>query len=163
MMNGMKIIHFPLYIAIVMSGSCHDGQAPLSTSERNILKDSIHIVLENYYSDIRKHGLMAEFSYLDTSSDFFWVPPGFTQSISYDSVSALLKKNAPLFSSVVNTWAKLDIQPLRRDFVVYTGRLHSFMVDTTGKETSFNLVETGLLVRRKDGWKLLCGQTGTGD
>jgi hypothetical protein len=33
------------------------------------------------------------------------------------------------------------------------------MKDTSGKTNAFILVETGLVIRRADGWKLLSGQT----
>jgi hypothetical protein len=33
------------------------------------------------------------------------------------------------------------------------------MSDTSGKTSSFSLIESGVLIKREDGWKLLSGQT----
>lgn len=132
---------------------------PLTENERtNIIKD-VQITLDNYYNDIRKSGLTAEFKYLDNSSDFFWVPPGYSSSISYDSVAAVLKQSASKFKFVNNTFDTLQIIPLNKELATYTGRLNSTMTDTVDKTITYSLVETGVLIKRQDGWKLLSGQT----
>lgn len=135
----------------------------MTTTEKAAIEDSIRVTLDNYYADIKKTGLTAEFKYLDHSPDFFWVPPGYSSAISYDSVATVLNQNAPLFRSVDNAWDSLRIIPLTTELATYTGRLRSTMVDASGKTSHIALVETGLLVKRKDGWKLLSGQTSVVD
>jgi hypothetical protein len=115
--------------------------------------------LDSYYNDIRKLGLTAEFKYLDNSSEFFWVPPGYSDAIAYDSVVTILKQNAPKYKSIDNSFDTLRIIPLSRELATYTGRLHSTMTDTADRIITFSLVETGILIKRPDGWKLLNGQT----
>jgi hypothetical protein len=131
----------------------------LTAEEKKILADTIRHTLHNYHSDILAHGLTAEFKYLDSSADFFWVPPGFSASISYDSVAAVLKQNAPLFKSIDNSFDTLTIIPLSKELSSYTARIRSAMTDTAGQTSVVSLLETGILIRRKDGWKLLSGQT----
>jgi hypothetical protein len=139
--------------------SCEKDHGSLTPSEKKTIIESIARILDNYYADIGREGLKAELRYLDSSNDFFWVPPGYATSISYDSVVTILTQNAPAFQSVINSWDTLRIIPINRDLATYTGRLHSTMTDTTGKVSQYNLIETGILVRRKEGWKLLSGQT----
>jgi len=115
--------------------------------------------LNNYYADIKKEGLTAEFKYLDPSSEFYWAPPGYSNPISYDDVVTALTQNAPLYSSVENKWNTLRIDPLTQDLSPYTGRIHSSITDTSGIVSNYNFIETGLMIKRKDGWKLLRGQT----
>jgi len=115
--------------------------------------------LYNYHSDIRKSGLTAEFKYLDTSKDFFWVPPGFPNAIFYDSVATIINRNSHLFKSVDNKWDTLTVIPLSNKYATYTGHMLSIMTDTSGQVSEFKLTETGVLVKRNDGWKLLSGQT----
>jgi hypothetical protein len=149
-------------IVIVFSiafASCKQDDSSLTPSEKKTIIENTTRVLDNYYADIGREGLKAELRYLDSSNDFFWVPPGYTTSISYDSVVTILTQNAPAFQSVINSWDTLRIIPINRDLATYTGRLHSTMTDTAGKVSQYNLVETGILVRRKEGWKLLSGQT----
>jgi hypothetical protein len=131
----------------------------LSETERAEIIISAKETLNNYFNDIRKEGLKAEFRYLDNSKEFFWVPPGYSSPISYDSVAAILNQNAPLFKSIDNSFDTLRIFPLSNDLTTYSGRLRSIMIDTADQVTTFIMMETGILIKRKDGWKLLSGQT----
>ncbi len=138
--------------------SCRESNS-LNENEKVIIIGEVRQTLDNYYNDIRKSGLLAEFKYLDSFSDFFWVPPGYSSSISFDSVSKVLKQNAPLFKSIDNSFDTLRIIPLTKSIASYTGLLKSTMTNTSGKAIIYSLVETGVLVKRQDGWKLLNGQT----
>jgi hypothetical protein len=131
----------------------------LTSLEEEDVINSIRQTLNNYYADIKKEGLTAEFNYLDNSPDFFWVPPGYSTAISYDSVAKILKQNAPLFRSVDNSFDTLRIIPLDKQVAIYTARIRSTITDTKGVVTIMSLVETGVLIKRNDGWKLLSGQT----
>jgi hypothetical protein len=151
-----------LISTILITGSiiaCHPHATTLSEDEKKDIVDTVKKTLDNYYMDIREYGLNAEFKYLDSSADFFWVPPGFQHSISYDSVVALIKQSAAQFSLVDNSFDTLQIIPLSKEIATYTGKLRSSMTDTSGKTSVFYLTETGTLVKRRDGWKLLSGQT----
>ena len=150
---------FQLLVFVVVSYSCHQSASPLSATQKNNISGEIKQTLAGYYSDIEKKGLLAEFKYLDSSSDFFWVPPGFTSSISFDSVAAILKKNAPLLRSVINSWNTLQIFPISEELATYSGKLHSKIIDTTGKMSETDLMESGVIIKRAGKWKLLCGQT----
>jgi hypothetical protein len=128
-------------------------------AEKKLIIDSITQTLNTYYDDIRAEGLIAEFRYLDNSAEFYWVPPGFSVAISYDSVASIIKQNAPLLKSVDNKWDTLRIDPFSHELATYTGRLHSIVTDTAGHVSETSLIETGVLIKRPDGWKLLSGQT----
>ncbi len=151
----MQKISFALILLII---SCSQPTT-LSENEKTAIIGEIRQTFNNYYGDIRKSGLTAEFKYLDSSAEFFWVPPGYGGPISYDSVVTVLRQNAPKFRIVDNTLDTLRIIPLSRELATYTGRLHSSMTDTSGKTMTFSMLETGIVIRRKDGWKLLSGQT----
>jgi len=131
----------------------------LTEKEKEELVFSIRQTLDNYYNDIRQSGLLAELNYLDSSADFFWVPPGYTQSISYDSVVSILKQNAPYYKYIDNAFDTLKIIPLTKELASYTGKLQSTITDTLNNQVTFRLIETGVLIKRADGWKLLNGQT----
>ena|SRR5688572_12549129 len=145
-------------LTLLIVVSCNSPETLTENDRIEIAKD-VKQTLNNYYNDIRKEGLKAEFRYLDNSKDFFWVPPGYSSPLSYDSVVAILNQNAPLFESIDNSFDTLSIIPLSKDLVTYTGRLNSVMIDTAEKVTTVTLIETGILIKRKDGWKLLSGQT----
>jgi hypothetical protein len=155
----MTTSHFGFVIVLLLVLSCKQPDTSPIQADKKIIADTIRQTLNNYYADIKKEGLAAEFRYLDSSSDFFWVPPGYTSSISYDSVASVLKQNMFLYKTIENSWDTLSIKALTDELASYTGRLHSIMTDTSGKTMKFTLVETGLLVKRQNGWKLLSGQT----
>ena len=147
-----------LIILLFALHSCRP-EASLTQQERQAISKAVRQTMHDYYADIRKNGSTAEFKYLDSSADFFWAPPGYSSAISYDSVAAVLKQAAPLFRSIDNQLDTLRIIPLSRELATYTARIHSTMIDTGGKESVISLIETGLFIKRRDGWKLLSGQT----
>src|SRR5688572_16314126 len=102
-------------MCVLMLSSCGSYSGTITEEEKlNITRD-VQQMLHNYYDDIRKTGLEAEFKYLDSSPDFYWVPPGFSSAISYDSVTVILKKNAGVFRSVINEFDTLYIVPISND------------------------------------------------
>jgi hypothetical protein len=131
----------------------------LTDENKKEIVETVRQTLVNYHADIRKDGFIAELTYLDDSDDFFWVPPGYAAPITYDSVRAVLKQNAPLYESVNNNWDTLMVIAISKDYATFAGRFSSVMTDTAGKITEFQLIESGLLVKRKSRWKLLSGQT----
>lgn len=133
--------------------------APLTGSERDMIRKEVTKTLHDYLADVHRLGLTAELKYLDHSSDFYWVPPGYASPISYDSVASVLRQSAPMLRSVYNTWDTLRITVHTRSHAGYTGRLHSVIIDSSGNVSENTLIETGFLIRRESGWKLLNGQT----
>jgi hypothetical protein len=157
-MQLIRILRLSSILALGALVSCRQSQ-PFTDSEKNEVERNVRQTLDRYHDDVRNSGLTAEFRYLDSSSDFFWVPPGYAQAISYDSVKVILEHNAPRYRSVSNHFNTLRIIPLTKEVATYTGRLKSVMSDTSGKTSSFSLIESGVLIKREDGWKLLSGQT----
>lgn len=138
--------------------SCNQ-QPAFTETEKQKVQVAVHNMLNEYYSDIYSSGLLAEFKYLDSSTDFFWVPPGYTQALSFDSVAAILRKNAPGLAAVENSFDTLQIIPLSADLAAYTARIRSVVRDTAGMVFTSSLIETGVVVKRANGWKLLNGHT----
>jgi len=155
-MKNVLWLYFSLFVA---SGCMDKPSETLSHPEKENITLEVGSMLSNYFSDIRKSGLNAEFAYLDSSSSFFWVPPGYSVALSYDSVASILRKRAPEFRSIDNSFEELKIIPLSREMASYTGRLRSVMTDTAGQTRTFLLVETGVVIKRGNNWKLLNGQT----
>jgi hypothetical protein len=153
----MKAQLLIIYFAVTII-SCQQSTT-LTESEKSNIISEIKLTLDNYYNDVRISGLTAEFKYLDHSKDFFWVPPGYSGALSYDEIAQAIKQNAAKYQSVDNSFDKLMIIPLTKELATYTGQLSSSVTDTSGKVTRVSLVETGLLIKRLDGWKLLSGQT----
>jgi hypothetical protein len=116
-------------------------------------------MLEDHFYAISESGLSAEFDYLDQSSDFFWVPPGFNSAISYDSVKTILELNADSFQKVQFNWETLRIVPISKDIANYTGIVGGSITDSRDSINAVHMIETGTVIRRVNGWKILCDQS----
>ena len=126
----MRINYISAVLTLLVTNACRTKQP--TAPEKQTIINNVRQTLNNYYAEIKKDGLTAEFKYLDSSTDFFWVPPGYTSPVSYDSVVAILKQNAPLYKSVINSWNKLQINPLTKELVIYTGTIHSRITEQSG-------------------------------
>ena len=138
---------------------CSNDPVTLTENEKSNIREEVRATLKMCNDDIRKNGLSAELRYLDTSEQFFWMPPGYSSAISRDSVIAAIKHNASLFKSIDQPFDTISVFPLTKDMACYTGRIHSMMTDSSGKVFESWLWETALMVKRSEGWKLLSGQT----
>jgi len=116
-------------------------------------------MLDAYHRAMERDGLMSELEYLDPSDEFFWVPPGFSSALSYDSVISILETNAPTIQSMSLQWEYLHIYPLSPEIADFTGKLHNTVVDTAGLTSKIVMLETGTLIKRTKGWQLLNGQS----
>lgn len=154
----MHLKFLMLLLLIGIAFACNERET-LTESEKEAVISEIRHTLENYYAEIREWGLAAEFTYLDSSDNFFWVPPGADMALSYDSISKILNKNASAYQSINNTWDTLAIIPFTRTHAVYTGTINSEIIDSAGSKTKAKLVETGVLIKRETGWRLISGQT----
>ena len=152
----IKLTYMLCFTAIL---SCRPELGTISVQKKASVVREIQEFFERYFDAIASDGLMAEADYLDQSEDFFWVPPGYHSSISYDSVMNVLRVSAPQFTSVKNSFDSLRINVFNEKLASYTGILQSIITDTSGNVKSIQLIETGVVIKREDGWKLLNGQT----
>lgn len=159
MMNGFLADRvFVLAGAVALVGSCAPSQEPMF--DPSSTEAEVRIMFDQYASALRTHGLLHELPYLDTSAAFFWVPPGYSGAIGLDSIRTILERNAPALKRIDPHWSNLRIEPLNDSLAAYTGQLESVTVGLNNDTMRTSLLETGLVVKRADGWKLLCGQTG---
>jgi hypothetical protein len=100
----------------------------------------------------------AEFEYL-TIYQIFLRSSRLSTGISFDSIAVRLNANAPFFQPVENSFDSLKIISLTKTLAIYTAQLRPVPADTSENTSSLRLVETGIVFKRKDGWKLLSGQT----
>lgn len=145
------------YVALFLIIVSCNQPASLSEDQRKAIIAETTKMLDNYCEDVKKEGLMAEFKYLDDSEDFFWIPPGYKSAISYDSVAVVLKENASM--KIDKRYDSLHIIPLNKEIASFSAIVRFPVADSTGKTSDFSLIESGVLIKRKDGWKFLNGQT----
>lgn len=138
---------------------CSNRSDGTESFNKETVSAEVKSMLNSYHQDIKDGGLTAEFKYLDSSSDFFWVPPGYSTVLTYDSVRTILENNSKAFSSIEFHWDTLQIFPLSNEIASYTGIVGGVMTDTAGLKTQTRIIESGVVIKRDDGWKLLCGQS----
>ncbi|MDA0194546.1 MAG: nuclear transport factor 2 family protein [Bacteroidetes bacterium] len=127
--------------------------------DKRAIVQNVTQMLNDYHKDIGQKGLTAEFDYLDQSADFFWVPPGYEIALSYDSVRNILEGSAKAVRSIEFHWDTLQIFPLSNEIANYSGIVSSLMIDTAGIESKRSMIESGTIIKRENGWKLLSGQS----
>lgn len=116
-------------------------------------------MLNSYHNDIERDGLMAEFRYLDSSEDFFWVPPGYNTALGYDTIKTIILSGAPGMAKAELQWDQLRVNPLTPGLATYSGVVSGSYTDTAGNVFPHWIIESGTVIKREDGWKLLSGQT----
>ena len=87
------------------------------------------------------------------------IDQGFNSMLGYDSVVTILKQNAPDIAEIENSFETLKIFPLTAELASYTAKIRSNITDRSGTKIVSSLLETGLVIKREEGWKLLQGQT----
>ncbi|MGZ3854227.1 MAG: nuclear transport factor 2 family protein [Flavisolibacter sp.] len=148
-----KLFYLPLFFLLF---SCRSSDRSGSNNEvRNEVKSTI----DNYYSDIRKEGLIAALKYLDSSNQFFWIAPGHMNYVSYDSVVSAVRRNAASMKSLDNRYDSLLIVPLSASHAQFAMRTISVSVDAEGDTTHTAFIESGVMVKKNGGWKFLSGHT----
>lgn len=132
-------------------------------NDKKVVNDDVQkevkSTIDNYYKELRKDGLVSELKYLDSSSQFFWVPPGYMNYANYSVIAAAIKRNAALLKSIDNRYDSLLIIPLTNDYAQFVMRTVSTTIRADGDSIKSAFIESGVMVRRKDGWKFLSGQT----
>lgn len=124
-----------------------------------VVERDVRDMLAAYGHATETRGLLAEFTYLDSSAQFSWMPPGYSSPIDFDSVAVSLRTNAPLIRSISWKWTSLNVLPLNDTLAYYYGRLNSTTTLHTDSVLAMDLLESGLVVRRGPDWKLLAGHT----
>jgi len=70
-------------ITVLAVQSCSVNEtSELKEQDRLAIEKEVRSTLNEYYADIRKTGLTGELTYLDSSDNFFWVPPGSNSPLS---------------------------------------------------------------------------------
>ncbi len=135
----------------------------VNTSKQLLDKEQISTeilqMFDAYHAAIKENGLKAEFDFLDNSSDFFWVPPNYNSQQSYNQVKNVLIENDKAITSIEFKFDTIQVYPLSDSIANYTGIVSGKMVDTASTLSTFKIIESGTLIKRKSGWKLLNGQS----
>jgi len=145
-------------LVLVLLYACNQTDSFNKSEKEKIISDIVKM-FDNYHNDIKKDGLTSEFKYLDHSDDFFWVPPGYKSALSYDSVKNILEINARYQKSIEFSWDTLQVFPLSPKIANYSGIVNGTIVDNSGTKSSITIIESGTVIKRLNGWKILNGQS----
>ncbi len=148
-----------LMILVAFTGCKEQIDTSKQAIDKEYLSTEILQMFDAYHAAIKENGLKAEFDFLDNSSDFFWVPPGYNSRQSYDQVKEILIKNDKAINTIEFKFDTIQIYPLSNSIATYTGIVSGKMIDTAKVLSTFKIIESGTLVKRKTGWKLLNGQS----
>jgi len=145
-------------LVLLLLNSCNQIVAINKVEKEKIINDIVKM-FDNYHNDIKGGGLTSEFKYLDRSEDFFWVPPGYKSALSYDSIKTILEINARYQKSVEFSWDTLQVFPLSNKIANYSGIVNGVIIDNSGTKSYITIIESGTVIKRMSGWKILNGQS----
>lgn len=151
----MKLVITSIITLSAIFVSCQKKQALNAESIEIEVKE----MFQAFDDSVRKNGMEGEFYFLDQSDAFYWVPQDYKYAIDYDSIASILHANAAQFNYIDNRWEELRIMPLSEKYASFNGIVISTVITGQNDTTKTKLSETGIVVKRKDGWKLLSGQT----
>lgn len=155
----MKRTLLLLSLVCALTTSCTIEPQTDNTFDPLKIELEVKSTLHSYYEDMAENGFAAEFHYLDSSDQFFWVPPGFNSALTFDSVATILKANEKIYTSISFKWESLLVHPLSEDLATYYGVVNGNLTDSSASQSNMRLIESGAMIKRKMGWKLLCGQS----
>jgi len=116
-------------------------------------------MFDAYHQAVKEGGLIAEFEYLEDSSNFFWVPPDYKSPLGIDSVKTILTHNTKSIKAINFSFETIQVFPISNNFANYSGIVVGKMTDLSDAETTFKIIESGSLIKSKGKWKLLSGQS----
>lgn len=147
------------YIMVLFSlFSCRQS-SEMATFNSDEIRLEVLQMFDDYHEAIKQQGLTGEFDFFDQSESFFWVVEGYTSPLSRDTIETILTANAQAFNTVDFHWDTLTIYPLSTSIASFTGKVGGTMVDTSGNSSSVSIIESGIVVKRDEKWKLLSGQS----
>lgn len=115
--------------------------------------------LHDYHAAVCKGGLLREFEFPDSSADFYWKPPGADAVLSYDTVAAMVRRNALVIDTTCVEWMALSVMATAADSAHYKGRLQAWTATSEGDTFVEDFEEVGNLIKRQGRWWLLNGET----
>jgi len=149
--------NFFIALASVSLFSCNQNDR--SAADTTKVQSEIKSTIDSYNNDIRKEGLRGQLKYLDSSKNFFWVPPGYLNYANYDTIVSAIGRHASSLKSIDNRYDSLLIIPLTDEYAQFVMRTISNSVTAGGDTIRSAFIESGVMVKRKEGWKFLSGQT----
>lgn len=158
-LSNPKIMRFlPLFLLLLACQTPSSSAKFDTVAKKNVASEAIDM-LKAYHEAIRVGGLSAEFAYLDSSSYFFWIPPNYDNALDFDSVKTILLQTDASIMGVNFNWEKIAVYPIAPELATYHGIVTGNMIDTSGTDFPVHILESGTLIKRPDGWKLLSGQS----
>ena len=155
----MRRLFFICSLAVaIQSGFCQQ-KIEFTDAQRVVIRDSVTQLKYRVWDEIRAKHLEAALNLFDDSPDFFWVFAPDTTMVSYDVFVARLKGAFRDYRSIDVVWDRMHVEPLTNEYAEYTGKYHATYTDASGKIFKATGLETGIVVHRSSGWKILNGQT----
>lgn len=137
--------------------SCNYNQGENDIS-RTQIREEISVMMGNYLTDLNKNGMESQMKYMDNSDDFRWTYSNYRRVYLFDDMAQQLNKSENEGYSAHLTFDELEIIPISENIANYTAKLSGF-TKFDGKNSDVSILESGTLIKRKDGWKFLNGQT----
>lgn len=158
-MCSYKTIYFIL-LGLITLISCTEQDENDTENQKTDTKE-IRSFLHAYHDAVNHYGVKAELNFFDSSEQFFWIPPGYAEALNFDSVKSILLIADDAIRQTNFEWESLHVQFVEDNVASFNGVVKGTITDTSNLTININQIKSGLLIKRKDGWKILNGQSTT--
>jgi len=115
-------------------------------------------MMKSLVSDLNTDGIQSQLKYLDNSDKFQYTFLNSGKIYDYEELKKQLEISSSTDYKVNLSFDEFKITPLSDKLVSYSLILSGYeRID--GQNSDISLVETGTLIRRNDGWKIINAQT----
>lgn len=139
--------------------TCGEKPLKMNEEEKSEIVKAVKDMTANYFRDFYTRSIDTVLSHYDTSSSFFWAITPDTIALKRSAMVTMHRHALKDYTKFDGYWSNIKVEPLTNELAMYHGTYHVNTEDKSGKKGTITGVETGVMVKREDGWKYLAGQT----
>ncbi|MCU0373181.1 MAG: nuclear transport factor 2 family protein [Ignavibacteria bacterium] len=156
----MKLIISLLLACLLLTAfTCGEKTLKLDDSERAEIVEAVKSMTSRYFEDFHANNVDTVLRHYDTSACFFWSITPDTIALKRSAMVTMHRHAIKDYAKFEGYWSNIQVEPLTKELAMYHGTYHVNTEDKGGKKGKITGVETGVMVKREDGWKYLAGQT----
>jgi ketosteroid isomerase-like protein len=139
--------------------TCGEKSLTVSKQDKSEIEKAVKQMTANYFKDFYTRNVDSVLKHYDTSACFFWSITPDTIPMKRGAMVTMHRHAIRDYVKFDGYWSDMRVEPLTRDLAMYHGTYHVYTEDKSGQKGKIMGVETGVMIKREDGWKFLAGQT----
>jgi hypothetical protein len=143
----------------LLAFTCGEKPLTLSDNDKSDIVKAVKDMTSKYFMDFYTHNVDSVLRHYDTSACFFWAITPDTIAMKRSAMVTMHRHAVKDYTKFEGYWSDMRVEPLTNELAMYHGTYHVLTEDKDGHIGKIMGVETGIMIKREDGWKYLAGQT----